>query len=124
MKKVLNILSILFGLEFVLFGANKFFHFIPMPEDMPAELVKVMGAFMEVGWLLPLAGIIEVLAGLLIIIPKFRALGAIMILPIIVGILLTHTVNDPQGLPMALILTAIELWLIIDNKDKYMHMIS
>lgn len=97
---------------------------MPMPEDVPEEMVKVMTAFMDIGWVLPLTGAAEVLAGILILIPKFRALGTIMLFPIIVGILLTHIVNEPSGMPMAIVLFAIELWLIVEHKDKYMPMIS
>ena len=95
-----------------------------MPKDLPANLMKIMSAVMQIGWLKPLAGVAEVVGGLLIIIPKTRALGAIIIFPVMVGILLTNTVTDKIGLPLTLILSAILVWILFDNKDKYLPMIK
>ena len=78
----------------------------------------------EIGWLMPLLGVVEIVAGLLFMIPKFRALGAIMIFPILIGILLTHIFTDTSGLPVALVLFAINIWVIIENREKYKHMIQ
>jgi putative oxidoreductase len=55
---------------------------------------------------------------------KFRALGAIIIFPVMIGILLTHIINAPSGLPLAIILLAINLWVIIENREKYLPMIE
>lgn len=123
-KKILFIISLLFGLMFINGGLNKFFNYIPVPEDMPENMVKISTAMMEFGWLMPLIAVVEIIGGILFIITKFRALGAIMIFPIMVGILLTHTVNEPSGLPVALILMAINLWVIFENSEKYMPMIK
>lgn len=95
-----------------------------MPEDMPESMLRVMFAFMEIGWLMPLVAIVEIIGGVLFIIPKYRALGAIVIFPIMIGILLTHIVNAPSGLPIALVLLAINLWVIIENRAKYIPMIK
>jgi uncharacterized membrane protein YphA (DoxX/SURF4 family) len=123
-KKILLVVSILFGLMFINAGLNKFLNYMPVPDDMPENLVKLMGAFMEIGWLLPLIGVVEITAGILVMINKFRALGAIMILPITVGILLTHIVNAPSGLPIALVLIAINLWIIYEYRGKYKHLVN
>ncbi|MDQ3046100.1 MAG: DoxX family protein [Bacteroidota bacterium] len=122
-NKILFVVSLLFGLMFINSGLNKFFNYMPMPEDMPESLMKVFGAFMEIGWLMPLVAVVEIIAGILVIPGRFRALGAIMMFPIMVGIVLTHLVNIPTGLPIALILFAINIWMIIDNWEKYLPMI-
>ncbi len=123
-NKILLVLSGLFGLMFINSGLNKFFNYMPMPEDMPESMLKLNEAFMTIGWLMPLVGFVEVVGGILFIIPKTRALGAIVIFPIMVGILLVHLINVPATLPIALILLAINLWVIYENKDKYMPMIG
>jgi hypothetical protein len=97
---------------------------MPMPEEMPESMLKVMEAFLAIGWLLPLVGIIEIIAGMLFILPKTRALGAIMMLPIMVGILLTNIVNIPSGLPLAIMLFVINLWVLFENREKYFHIIK
>jgi uncharacterized membrane protein YphA (DoxX/SURF4 family) len=123
-KKILLGVSILFGLMFINSGLNKFFNYMPMPKDVPENIMKVMTAFMEIGWLMPLIAIAEIVGGLLFITNKYRALGAIIIFPIMIGILLTHIITAPSGLPLALVLLAIEIWVIIENREKYLPMIK
>lgn len=121
-NKILFVFSLLFGLMMINSGLNKFFNYLPAPDDMPESTLKVMEAFMAIGWLMPLVAVVEIVGGILVIIPKYRALGAIIILPVMIGILLTHIFNVPEGLPIALILFAIHLWIIIDNRAKYQPM--
>lgn len=123
-NKILFVISLLFGLIFINSGLNKFFNYMPMPDDLPESMLKVMEAFMTIGWLMPLIAVVEIIAGILIIFPKTRALGALMIFPIMIGILLTHIFNAPAGLPMAIILLLINLWVIFENKEKYLPIIK
>lgn len=118
-NKITFVLSLLFGLMFINAGLNKFLNYMPMPENLPEKMLKAMNAFMEIGWLMPLVGAVEVLGGLLIIIPKTRALGALMIFPIMVGIVLTNIVQDSSGLPIAGVFSAVLIWIMYDNKEKY-----
>ena len=86
--------------------------------------MRLMKSLMEIGWLLPLVATVEIIGGILCIIPKTRALGAIVIFPVIVGIMLTHIIDAPANLPIAIVFLSIELWVIIDNRKKYMAMIG
>jgi uncharacterized membrane protein YphA (DoxX/SURF4 family) len=121
-NKILFIVSLLFGLMFINAGLNKFFNYIPVPKDLPEGLIKVMGALMETKWLFPLVAVAEIVGGILIIVPKFRALGAIIIFPVMIGIVLTHIINAPSGLILAIILFVVNLWIIFENREKYMPM--
>jgi uncharacterized membrane protein YphA (DoxX/SURF4 family) len=120
-NKILLVLCVLFGLFFINAGLDKFLHYMPMAPD--ENMMKLMGAFMTIGWIMPLVGAAEIVGGVLIMIPKFRALGAIVVFPVIVGILLTNIVNVPAGLPIAVIFFAINAWVIYENREKYMPMI-
>lgn len=122
-NKILLVLTILFGLMMVNSGLNKFFNYMPMPEDMPEETMKIFGAFMTIKWLMPLIALGEIVGGVLIAIPKTRALGAIVIFPIMVGIVVHHLTHDPAGVVIGLVLFIINIWVIVENKDRYMHMI-
>lgn len=118
------IICLLFGLMFINSGLNKFLNYIPVPEDLP-EKVKILGeAMMQIGWLYPLVATVEIIGGILFIIPRFRALGAITIFPVLIGILLTHIIGAPSGLPVAIVLMIINLWVIYSNRRKYLPMIS
>lgn len=122
-QKIIFGLSLLTGLMLINAGLNKFLNYIPVPEDLPENMKRINDAFMEIGWLLPLIGAAEILGGILFIIPKTRALGALVIFPVMVGILLTHLIIMPSGLVMATVLMAINVWVIYENREKYLPMI-
>jgi putative oxidoreductase len=122
--KVLFVLALLFGLMFINAGLDKFFHYMPIPKDLSEKMMKAFGAFMEIGWLMPLVGVAELVGGIFFIIPKTRALGALVIFPVMVGILLTNIITAPSGLPIALVLLAVNLWVIYENRNKYLPMIK
>ncbi|RFS19271.1 DoxX family protein [Chitinophaga silvatica] len=122
-KKILFIVSLLFGLVFINSGLNKFFHYMPPPKDLPEGLIKLMTGFSQATWLIPLIGTAEIVGGALFISNRFRALAALILFPVLVGILLTHITAAPSGLPLALILWAIEIWVIIENKQKFLPLV-
>lgn len=118
MKIFKNILSILFGLIFLNAGLNKFFFYMPMPE-LTEEQIRIFEAFSEITWLMPMIAVAEIAGGILFMIPKLRALGAIIILPVMTGILVHHLTLEPSGLPIAVTLFAMNTWILIDNRQKY-----
>lgn len=123
-KKVLNVLSVLFGLLLLNGGLSKFFNYMPVPEDLPQPLINDNIAFMEIEWLMPLVGFAEILGGILILFQKTRALGALVVFPVMVGVLLTHIFVAPSGLPIVFVIWAILGWIILDNRSKYMHLLK
>jgi uncharacterized membrane protein YphA (DoxX/SURF4 family) len=109
---------------FINAGLDKFFHYMPIPKDMPEKMLKAFGAFMEIGWLMPLVGLAELFGGLLIILPRTSALGALIIFPVMVGVFLTNIVQDKSGLPMVVVLSAILAWVMYENREKYLPLIK
>ena len=118
-SKVLFVLALLFGLMFINAGLDKFIHFMPMPKDLPEKMTKAFAAFTEIGWLMPLVGFAEIVGGVLIIIPRTRALAALIIFPVMVGIVLTNIVQDTSGLPIAIVFSAVLIWIMFENRAKY-----
>lgn len=118
-NKILFVVALLFGLLFINAGLNKFFNYMPMPENMAEETLRDFRAMKEIVWLMPLLGLTEIIGGLLIIFPQKRALGAVILFPIVVGIVLTHIFVDMSGLPMAIVVAAILGWIIYENRDAY-----
>jgi putative oxidoreductase len=122
--KILMALCAIFGLGMIVFGANKLIPFMPMPE-LNEQQKTIFGAFGTIKWLMPLVGVAEIVGGLLMAIPKTRALGAIVILPVMVGILLHNlTFFDQSGMILTTVFTLINLWAIVDSKKKYMPMLQ
>lgn len=97
---------------------------MPVPENLPERTLSVMGAFMTIGWLMPLVGIFEIVGGILFIFPRTRALGAIVIFPIMIGIILNSIIDTPAALPIALLLFCINLWIGLENKEKYLPLVG
>ena len=122
-NKILFVLSLLAGLMFLNAGLSKFFNYMPPPKDISEKMVTAMKAYMEIGWLIPLVGAAEILGGLLLIFPRTRALGAVVILPVLTGILLSN-ISTSSNLLIVFALIAIILWVIIDSWDKYLPMIQ
>lgn len=123
-NKILFVFSLLFGLMFINAGLNKFFNYMPVPEHMPEETMKDFQAMMEIVWLMPLIAVAEIIGGILIMVPKTRAIGALIILPIMVGILLTHILVDTSGLVIAIVLAAILGWILYEDRAKFNQVIG
>lgn len=116
---IFTVLSVLFGLMFINAGLNKFFNYMPMPENLPEKMTKMMVAFVEIGWIIPLVAIVEIIGGILVIFSKTRALGTLVNFPIMVGIVLINIIQDSSGLPFALVFVAIFVWMMYENRAKY-----
>lgn len=104
---------------FINAGLDKFLHYMPVPE-LPEETKKVFGALMQIPWLMPLIGAIEFMGGILVLFPKTRTFGAIVLLPIMAGILAQNFTVSPDGvgIAIAVFLFLILLWILWDNKHK------
>jgi uncharacterized membrane protein YphA (DoxX/SURF4 family) len=123
-RTILFVLCLLTGLMFINAGLNKFLNYMPAPKDMPDKMIKMGTAFAEIGWLMPLIGTMEIVGGLLLIIPRTRALGAVVIVPILTGIVLANISVAPSALPIALAMVAVVLWVIVENREKYLPMVK
>lgn len=96
---------------------------MPMPE-LTAQQQAFFDAFTKITWLTPLVGMVEIIGGLLFIFPRTRALAALIIFPVMVGILTHHLSEDPSGIPLAVILFLINGWMMYDNREKYRAIFS
>ncbi len=121
-KKVLFGLSLLFGLMMVNSGFNKFFHYMPYP-PMPEAATNFMGILAD-SYIWPIVAICEIVGGILLIIPKTRALGAIILVPIMIAILFFHVSLDPHSTWMIAIMWGILGWIIFENREKYIGLIE
>lgn len=116
MKRMAAVAGGLLGLLFVVFGSNYFLNFIPMPPPPPegTPVAMFMGAFFGTGYL-GLVKTLEVVGGLLVAFPRTRALGLLILVPIIVNILAFHTfIMNGEGLlsPPLVLIVLLTLFLI------------
>jgi putative oxidoreductase len=109
MKIAVTLARILLGLLFLVFGLNGFLHFIPMKP--PAGLAGQYLGALFVSHYLVFVFLVQLVGGVLLLANRFVALALVLLGPIIVNILLFHSLMAPEGLPMALFATA--LWGIV-----------
>lgn len=108
------------GAIFLIFGANKFIGFMPMP-----ELGGAAGAFMtglsEAPYFWVVMGLVEVLGGLALLLGKFVPLGITLLAAPIIQILLFHLflAPDPMSIGMALVLTVGALLIARGYRDSF-----
>ena len=116
MKYLNRITAALLGLIFVVFGANFFLKFIPIPmppEGSPAEMF--MGG-MFVSGMLVFVKVLEILGGVLLAIPATRNLGLLVLGPIIVNIFAFHVFFfGPASLldPMMIGIAVLTAWQVL-----------
>jgi len=99
----------LLGLLFLVFGLNGFLHFIPMPP--PPGLAGQYFTVLFVSHYMVLPFLLQVIGGALLLANRFVPLALILLGPVLVNILLFHSLMAPAGLPLALFTTA--LWGIV-----------
>ena len=117
MKLAANIVAALLGAIFIVFGLNFFFHFIAIPqppEGSPAA--AFIGAMYSTGYL-KLIKVLEIVGGLLLVLPRLRCLGLIIIGAIVFNIACVHQfmfggLKDPVVIfsALACLFLAYEAW--------------
>ena len=125
MKYIVFFSSLFLGSIFLSAGLDKFFHF--MSTDKFTKDQKILFELLEeIKWLLPLVGTFEIIGSILFMIPKTRALGAIVILPILMGVIVNNltTVPRPSVLILTFILTVIDFGAIYLNSEKYLQLVD
>ena len=116
-SKVFMVLRILLGLFVLVFGLNKFFHFIPM--DAPTgDAGAYFGALMSTKTL-TLVAIVEVLAGLALIFNKYGALMAVILMSVAVNAVLFHATLDPGNIAGAAVMLILNIAVLFGYKDRY-----
>jgi len=121
-SKVFMVVRILLGLFVLVFGLNKFFHFIPM--DAPTgDAGAYFGALMSANTLTVVA-IVEVMAGISLIFNKYGALMALILMSVSVNAVLFHASLDPGGIGGAAALIILNVVVLIGYKDKYKDLLK
>ena len=109
MKTITVIARFLLGLIFLVFGLNGFLHFIPSP-----PLSGTDGQFLEAlfvsHYLVPIF-LLQIVSAVLFLVNRYVPLALTLVAPIVVNVLLIHTLMLPSGLPMALVVTG--LWFVV-----------
>ena len=112
-KIIVGLLSILM----VVFGLNKFIGFIPVdpPEDPVAQ--QFMGA-MFTSYLSKVVAVAEIAGGVMIMVPRLKLVGYLLLLPVIFNIVAFHIAHDFIGNGIWLLPTALFLVISYFERDR------
>jgi putative oxidoreductase len=115
-KHLPTLAGILLGLLFLMASIPVLFNLIP-PDKMPAppneEAKQFMGAFGPTGYL-TFIKVLELVGAILVMIPKTRNAGQLVLGPIIINILAYHAFIVKGGLfgPMIIAIVVLSLYLL------------
>ncbi len=107
-----HVARILLGLVFFVFGLGALLNWFPAPppETLPPQLVA-FDAMMRGTYLFALVKGTEAAVGLLLLANRFVPLALVVLAPVLLNILLVHATIFPPGLPMGIVLLALQLYL-------------
>lgn len=122
MKYAILAARILMGLIFLVFGANKIVHF--MPVQLPAGDATQFISIMAIHKWLSVVALIEVTGGLLLLVGRYVPLALTLLGPVVVNIFLYHALLAPSGLPMGIGLVVMELFLLFAYRQSFAGIFS
>ncbi len=105
-KNIENISAWVLAFLMLVFGLNKFFGFIPVEPPADPTAQKFMGA-MFTTYLYVVVALAEIIGGILLLVPRFRFVGWLLLLPVVFNIIAFHIAHDFIGNGIWLVPTAI-----------------
>ena len=123
MKPVIKILTLIFALFWLIFGLNGFLHFFPTPEPNPTA-ATLMAALDNSGYIMPLTYAMEIIGGILLLIPRFRFLALLLLAPVTLNIVLYDFFLNPGGLAIGAVIAAIHALLLWDRRNRLCSLIG
>lgn len=111
MRKLPLIARILLGLVFFASGLAGLLNLAPPPADLPESLKTFMAGMMATKYFFPLLKGAEAVCGLMLLSGQFVPLALVVLAPIVLNIFLTHLFLAPSGLPVAVLIGVLEVYL-------------
>ena len=120
--KLTMILRVFLGLFMILLGLNKFMGFIEIPAPSGDGGV-LMGIYVTSGFL-KIIGVLELVAGLSLVVNKYIPLSLTIITAIMFNATVFHALHDPAGIGAAAICLLICLILVYAYKDSFSSLLK
>ena len=92
---------------------------LPIPEGYPEKSVAFLQAMTNTGYFNYFIGIVEILVGLMFVSRRYVSLGAIILAPITVNIIVFHIFLDLKTILPGLVLFALNILVAYTEWDKY-----
>ena len=125
MKYLPNIAGVLLGLLFLMASVTFFLHMVPEQKFVEGSPIALfMGAFGPTGYMAVVKAC-ELLGGILVLIPRTRNFGLLVLGPIIVNILTFGFCIDKTALnPMTFVVVALALYLLWVGRKKFLDLLN
>lgn len=112
MKSKLPLIArLLLGLVFFSGGVVGLLNLVPPPPDLPEGLQTFNAGLMASGYFMTLLKLTEVICGLFLLSGFFVPLALVILAPIVLNIFLVHAFLAPSGLPLALVMGLLLIYL-------------
>lgn len=122
MKYLPTIAGTILGLLFIMSAVMVLFNLAPMPEfPKDSPISHFMSAFGPTGYM-KFVKIVELIGGVLVIIPRLRNIGLLLLGPVIVNILAFHAfITGGEGLfsPMIITICLIAVYLLWSDRKAW-----
>lgn len=122
MKIAVIIVRTLLGLAFVVFGLNAFLQFMPAPP--PQGLAGDFTKALFVSHYFYVVAVLQIVGGALLLLGRFVPLGLTLLGPVIVNILLFHIFLERSGLLIAVVVSALALFLLWAYRSAFRGLIQ
>ena len=123
MKISTIIARILLGLIFITFGSNMLLPFIPMPPPPEGPAREFMTALFLSHYVY-VVGAVQVVGGLILLSGRWVPLGLTLLGPVIVNILCFHSFMAPEGLPVAITVSLLALFLLWRYREHFAGLVK
>ncbi len=112
MKEKLPLIArVLLGLVFTVFGMLGLLNLIPPPPDLPERMQAFTNGLAASIYFMPFLKAVEASCGLLLLSGLFVPLALVILAPIVIHIFLVHAVLEPNGLPIAIVIGLLMIYL-------------
>ena len=122
-SKLLLAIRIIFAVFLLFFGSNKLLHFFDPPPPPSPEAIEYWTALMATKTL-TLVAIVEVAAGLSLLLNKYAGLMMVILMSVSVNAVLYHIGLDSANIMMAVVLLVLNVFMLYSYKDKYKGLLS
>ena len=117
-SKLSTIFRILLALILLVFGLNKFIGFLQMP-PMGDGATEFLGALDKTGYMFPIIGLVEIVAGLFLLLNKWTKFALVLLVPISINIILFHLTFNLEGIAPGALVFVLNFLLIYAYRKGY-----
>lgn len=125
MRYLSTIARYLLGIIFLFNGINMFVQFMPLPNPQQPDLAqRFLNILHEGGYFYPILGATKIGTALALFSNRYLPLMLVVMFPVTLNGVLFHLKMDPMMAPVALVVMALQGYLMYLNREAYFPMLS